>query len=76
MSISHKTKTQKIDNEAVFKQIKTLLIKHLGSHAAAELWLITSSPEFINTPLETIHTGNAKLVLAMLQSQYGPNPTY
>ena len=52
------------------------LTAHLGSPAAARLWLVTQSPEFGTTPLTAIVDGKAKLVLALLESRWGPSPIY
>lgn len=64
------------EDKAVARRIRELLAKHLGSHAAARLWLATRSPGFESTPLDAIRQGQAKTVLATLESQWGRNPIY
>jgi hypothetical protein len=59
-----------------FHKARRMLAEHLTSHAAARLWLVTPSAGFVTTPLDAIRNGQAKLVLAMLESQWGPSPTY
>jgi hypothetical protein len=59
-----------------FHKTRRMLAEHLTSHAAARLWLVTPSPGFVTTPLDAVRNGQAKLVLAMLESQWGPSPTY
>ena len=63
------------DQEA-FRRVCELLAQHLGSSEAARLWLATPSPGFLATPLDAIRKGQAKLVLATLESMWGPSPTY
>jgi hypothetical protein len=63
------------DHEAL-QQLRKLLAQHLGSDAAARLWLVTPSPGFVTTPLDEIRQGRAKLLLAMLESQWSPSPIY
>jgi len=60
----------------VFDQIRELLAEHLGSHAAARLWLVTPGAGFETTPLDAIRKGQVKAVLATLESQWGPSPSY
>ena len=60
----------------LFQQLVSLLEEHLGSLEAARLWLVTRSPAFESTPLAAIRKGNAHLVLALLQSQWGGSPIY
>jgi hypothetical protein len=59
-----------------WQRLRKLLAQHLGSAAAARLWLVTPSPGFEATPLDEVRKGRAKLLLAMLESQWGPSPTY
>jgi hypothetical protein len=63
------------DQDAV-RRVLSLLAEHLGSPEAAQLWLVTLAPEFGTTPLEAMAAGKAKLVLAVLESRWGPNPAY
>jgi hypothetical protein len=63
-------------DQNAFSQIQSTLAAHLGSPEAARLWLITKAPEFGKSPLDVIADGRAKLVLAVLESRWGPNPTY
>jgi hypothetical protein len=59
-----------------WRQLRKLLAQHLGSAAAARLWLVTPSPGFETTPLDEVRKGRAKLLLAMLESQWSPSPIY
>ena len=59
-----------------FKTLRQLLAQHLGSEAAARLWLVTPSPEFLSNPLDAVRKGKAKQVLDMLKSQWGRSPTF
>jgi hypothetical protein len=52
------------------------LEEHLGSSEAARIWLVIKSPEFGTTPLEAIRNGKEKIVQAVLEARWGPNPTY
>jgi hypothetical protein len=63
-------------DQTAVRDILSMLEKHLGSAEAARLWLVTRSPEFGTPPLTAIAEGKAKLVLAVLESHWGPNPTY
>lgn len=63
-------------HQGAFKRIQALLAEHLGSHAAARLWLVSSCPGYASTPLEAIRHGQAKVVLAGLESQWGRGPIY
>jgi hypothetical protein len=63
-------------DRSAFARTRRLLAQHLGSHAAARLWLITPSPGFVTTPLDAVSRGKAKVVLAMVEAQLGPSPTY
>lgn len=60
----------------VFQRVRQLLAEHLGSHAAARLWLVSPGTGFETTALDAIRAGQVKLVLATLESQWGPSPTY
>jgi hypothetical protein len=64
------------EDQAVARKVRDLLAKHLGSHAAARLWLASRAPGFESTPLDAIRQGQAKMVLATLESQWGRSPTY
>jgi hypothetical protein len=63
-------------DRSAFARTRRLLAQHLGSPAAARLWLITPSPGFVSTPLDAVSKGKAKAVLAMVKAQLGPSPTY
>jgi hypothetical protein len=63
------------DQEAL-RRIVSELTEHLGSPEAARLWLVTRAPEFGTTPEKAIRSGKARVVLAVLESQWGPNATY
>ena len=59
-----------------FSRTLRLLAEHLGSQAAARLWLITPSAGFVTTPLDAVGRGQAKAVLAMVEARLGTSPTY
>jgi hypothetical protein len=59
-----------------FERVRQLLAEHLGSHAAARLWLVSPGTGFDPTPLDAVRKGQVKVVLATLESQWGPSPTY
>lgn len=59
-----------------FLRVRQLLAEHLGSHAAARLWLVSLETGFEGTALEAIRAGKVQLVLATLESQWGQSPTY
>jgi hypothetical protein len=59
-----------------FRRILRELAAHFGSREAARLWLVVKAPEFGTTPLKAIEGGKAALVLARLESLWGPSPTY
>jgi hypothetical protein len=63
-------------DRSALARTRRLLAQHLGSHAAARLWLITPSPGFVTTPLDAVSKGKAKAVLAIVKAQLGPSPTY
>jgi hypothetical protein len=60
----------------LFAQVQELLAQHLGSHAAARVWLISNNTGFETTALDAIRKGQVKVVLATLESQWGPSPSY
>ncbi len=63
-------------NQKACRRLLKLLANHLGSHAAARLWLATPVPGFVTTPLDEVRKGRAQALLEMLESQWGPSPTY
>ncbi len=63
-------------DQAHFKKIRELLAEHLGSHAAARVWLLSPDTGFETTALDAIRKGHVKTVLATLESQWGPSPSY
>jgi hypothetical protein len=65
-----------LPDQNAFRRVRELLAEHLGSSAAARLWLVTPSPGFVTTPLDAVRQGQATLVLAMLETQWGPSPTH
>jgi hypothetical protein len=64
-----------VDQSAV-NSILDALEEHFGSSEAARIWMATISPEFGVTPLEAIRRGQARLVKAVLEGRWGPNPVY
>ncbi len=58
------------------KKLLNLVAKHLGSREAARLWLITPFSQLSTTPLDAIQKGDAKLLLKVLESQWGRSPIY
>ncbi len=63
-------------DRAAVRQILSELAEHLGSPAAARLWLVTPAPEFGTAPLTALAEGKAPVVRAVLESRWGPSPTY
>lgn len=64
-------------DQDTFDKVRDLLARHLGSYAAARLWLTTPRVAGLpGTPLEAIREGRVNQVLAALESQWGPNPSY
>ena len=57
-------------------QIQALLIEHLGSEAAANAWLDSRSTGYPTTARDAVEAGHAEFVLADLESQWGPCPSY
>jgi len=64
------------EDRTALQHIRSALEAHLGSPEAAQLWLVTTAPEFGTSPLTAIAQGKAKLVLSVLESRWGPSPTY
>lgn len=62
--------------QSAFTQTMALLSDHLGSPAAARLWLVTPSPDFGSTPLTAIQNGESEAVLAFLEAQWGPGSVH
>lgn len=60
----------------VFAAVRTELARHLGSHAAARVWLTSPGTGFVAVPLDLIRDGGVARVWAVLQDQWGPNPPY
>ena len=58
------------------KKLLNLVAKHLGSRKAARLWLITPFSKLSTTPLDAVQKGDAKLLLKVLESQWGRSPIY
>ncbi len=63
------------DREA-FGRVRRSLAEHLGSDAAARVWLVTPGTGFETTALDAICKGQVGLVLATLEAQWGPSPIY
>jgi hypothetical protein len=59
-----------------FATARRLLAEHLGSHAAARLWFVTPGTGFETTALDAVRNGQAALVLATLESQWGMSPIH
>jgi hypothetical protein len=57
-------------DQSEFARTMTLLADHLGSPAAAQLWLVTPSADFGSTPLTAIQDGESEAVLAFLEGQW------
>ncbi len=57
-------------------EIRKLAAEHLGSDAAALVWLGAAGGAFAEPPLELIRVGKADVVLAYLKSQAGPGAAY
>jgi hypothetical protein len=58
------------------RQIRALLIQHLGSENAADVWLNSTRTGYPTTALDVIRAGKADLVLDDLEHQWGPSPSY
>lgn len=65
-----------VKGRAAYRQVRKLLAKHLGSDAAARLWLATPGTGFETTALDAIRKGQAQLVLEGLKAQWGRSPIY
>jgi hypothetical protein len=63
-------------DRAVLDGIRQLVAQHLGSFAAARLWLVTPGEGYEGTPLDTIRDGRGQQILDALTAQWGKNPTY
>jgi hypothetical protein len=57
-------------------KIKRLVATHLGSFAAARLWLITPEQGSQVTPAQAIREGRGERVLDALKALWGRNPVY
>jgi hypothetical protein len=64
----------RVAGQQLLRRIVSLVAAHLGSPEAARLWLVTPAPEFGTSPLSAIEAGRANLVLAVLESLWGPSP--
>ena len=64
------------EDRDAFAQTRRLLAEHLGSHAAARLWLVSPGTGFETTALDAVRKGQAKVVLGTLMSQWGQSPSY
>ncbi len=64
------------EDRRVFQRMRKLLAEHLGSDAAALVWLVSPGAGFETTPLDAIRKGQAKMVLGTLESQWGSSPIY
>jgi hypothetical protein len=60
----------------MFETLRQRLAEHLGSYAAARVWLVTPGGGFEGTPLEAITRGQVSRVLQSLDDQWGPSPVY
>jgi hypothetical protein len=57
-------------------RIRSLLAEHLGSEAAADVWLNSTDTGYPTTAMDAIRDGKADLILDDLENQYGPGPSY
>src|SRR5690242_18384457 len=64
------------EDKRTFGQIRQLVAAHLGSAAAARLWLVTPEEGSTVTPAHAIRDGRGKQVLDALKAQWGRNPVY
>jgi hypothetical protein len=62
--------------QSALTRTMALLTDHLGSPAAARLWLVTPSSDFGSTPLKVIQNGESEAVLAFLEAQWGPGSVH
>jgi hypothetical protein len=63
-------------DKRAFSKARHLLTEHLGSDAAARLWLVTPGTGFKTTALDAVREGLATVVLETLESQWGESPSY
>ena len=63
-------------DQQIVRGIVARVAEHLGSPEAARLWLVTPAPECGTAPLAAVAAGRADLVLAVLESRWGPSPDY
>ena len=59
-----------------YRRIRTLLVEHLGSEAAADAWLRSTDTGYPGSALDAVRSGKAHLVLQDLEDQWGPSPSY
>lgn len=62
--------------ETPTEQIKKLLVYHLGSENAAEVWLNSYETGYSKTALDCILSGHGSYVLDDLKNRFGPSPHY
>lgn len=58
------------------QKIRAILVEHLGSENAADAWLDSEHTGYPTSARDAIENGHAELVLADLESQWGPSPSY
>ncbi len=63
-------------DRAAFAELRTLLARHLGSHAAARVWFKSAVPGLEGTPLEAVKAGAAGRLLAVQKDHWGESATY
>lgn len=59
-----------------FSELRALLARHLGSHAAARVWLKSAIPGLDGTPLDAVKAGGARRLLAVQKEHWGESATY
>lgn len=67
--------TDKSDDDYLAK-IRALLIEHLGSANAADVWLNSAKTGYPTTALDAIRAGHGEAVLDDLENRWGPGPHY
>ncbi len=61
---------------AGLETIRAALTRHLGTPEAADAWLDSEDTGYPTTAMDAIQAGKADLVMADLEQQWGPSPSY
>lgn len=63
-------------DRAAFAELRALLARHLGSDAAARVWLKSAVPGLEGTPLDAVKAGGVGRLLAVQKERWGEHATY